>query len=444
MNYIDEALNRLKAFRAGETQFIDTASQVLKSVEPYIIENEKIFREKYLLDDILQPDFIVEFDVKWTDDKGTEHVNNCYRVQFNNALGPYKGGLRFHPSVNLSLFKSLAFEQIFKNSLTGLSLGGGKGGSDFDPKGKSDAEVKRFCEGFIDVLYKYIGVGKDVPAGDIGVGAREIKYMCDQYKKITGTLGGAFTGKKIEDGGSLVRTEATGYGLIYIVEEMLHDNGDDIKNKTVAISGSGNVAIFAAEKAEALGAKVITMSDSNGYIVDNDGIKLDIVKKIKLERRGRIKEYINDVKSAKYIDNKSPFNERCDIALPSATQNEVDENLAKILANNGCKLIAEGANMPLTFEVKNIIKDAKILYMPGKAANAGGVSVSGLEMIQNAENVHWTFEEVDSKLKNIMKNIFAKAKENAEKYGTANNKKDYQMGANIAGFKRVAEAMLAR
>ena len=390
---------------------------------------------------MVEPDRIITFRVPWVDDKGQAQVNRGYRVQFNGAIGPYKGGLRLHPSVNQSILKFLGFEQVFKNSLTGLPIGGGKGGSDFDPKGKSDREVMAFCQSFMTELYKYIGADQDVPAGDIGVGAREIGYLYGQYKKITNQYEGVLTGKGLSYGGSLARKEATGYGLVYMVNEMLKHEGQELAGKTVIISGSGNVAIYATEKAQQLGAKVVALSDSNGYVYDKDGIKLDVVKEIKEVRRGRIKEYADAVPTAVYTEGKGIWTIPCDIALPCATQNELNLEDAKTLKANGCMLIAEGANMPSTREATDYYLENGILFMPGKAANAGGVATSALEMTQNSERLSWSFEEVDEKLHGIMVNIFAKAADAAERYGVPGN---YVAGANIAGFEKVVEAMLAQ
>ncbi len=381
------------------------------------------------------------FRVPWTDDNGKVHVNRGYRVQFSSAIGPYKGGLRFHPSVNLGIIKFLGFEQIFKNSLTGLPIGGGKGGADFEPKGKSDAEVMRFCQSFMTELYKYIGPNEDVPAGDIGVGGREIGYLYGQYKKITGRYEGVLTGKGLSFGGSLARTEATGYGLIYFVEEMLKTRGTSFDGKTVTISGSGNVAIYAAEKAEALGAKVVTVSDSNGYVYDRDGIDIAALKEIKEVKRARLTEYKNYRPNSEYHEGRGVWNIPCDIALPCATQNELDENDARELIKNGCTTVGEGANMPSTLGAVEVFLESGILYSPGKASNAGGVATSALEMSQNSIRRYWTFDEVDSKLHTIMKNIHDNSAEIAKEYGKESN---YVFGANAAGFMKVADAMTAQ
>lgn len=441
MKYLDEVYDLVVKNNPNENVFHQSVKEVFKSIEPYIDENEKKFRALSLLERIVEPERVILFRVPWVDDKGEVHVNKGYRVQFNSAIGPYKGGLRFHPSVNLNVLKFLGFEQIFKNSLTGLPMGGGKGGADFDPKGKSDNEVMRFSQSFMNELYKYIGSDTDVPAGDIGVGAREIGYFFGQYKKLTDKYDGTLTGKGLTFGGSLARKEATGYGVCYIVKEMLDAANIDIKNKVVGISGSGNVAIYAAEKFTSFGARVVTMSDSNGYIFDENGINIDVIKDIKEVKRGRIREYADIVKGSKYFDGVRPWVEKIDIAIPCATQNEVELNDAKNMVINGVMLVAEGANMPLNIDAINEIRGNKILYMPGKAANAGGVSVSGLEMTQNAMHLSWTFDEVDEKLKGIMKGIFNKCSETAKEYGLGN---DYMAGANIAGFKKVAEAMMAQ
>lgn len=390
---------------------------------------------------LVEPERIISFRVPWVDDAGNVQVNKGYRVQFNSAIGPYKGGLRLHPSVNQSILKFLGFEQVFKNSLTGLPIGGGKGGSNFDPKGKSDREVMAFCQSFMTELSKYIGADQDVPAGDIGVGGREIGYMYGQYKRLTGLYEGVLTGKGLTYGGSLARTQATGYGLVYILDEMLKHNGKELAGKTVVISGSGNVAIYATEKAQQLGAKVVALSDSNGYIYDKEGIKLDVVKQIKEVRRGRIKEYADEVAGAVYTEGKGIWTVPCDIALPCATQNELNLEDAKTLKSNGCFVVAEGANMPSTREATDFFLESGMLFMPGKAANAGGVATSALEMSQNSQRLSWSFEEVDAKLKDIMVNIYAKAADAAERYGVPGN---YVAGANIAGFEKVAEAMMAQ
>ena len=441
MSYVDEVYENVVAKNPGETEFHQAVKEVLDSLKLVIEANEEKYRREAILERLVEPDRIITFRVPWVDDKGQSQVNRGYRVQFNGAIGPYKGGLRLHPSVNQSILKFLGFEQVFKNSLTGLPIGGGKGGSDFDPKGKSDREVMAFCQSFMTELYKYIGADQDVPAGDIGVGAREIGYLYGQYKKITNQYEGVLTGKGLSYGGSLARKEATGYGLVYMVNEMLKHEGQELAGKTVIISGSGNVAIYATEKAQQLGAKVVALSDSNGYVYDKDGIKLDVVKEIKEVRRGRIKEYADAVPTAVYTEGKGIWTIPCDIALPCATQNELNLEDAKTLKANGCMLIAEGANMPSTREATDYYLENGILFMPGKAANAGGVATSALEMTQNSERLSWSFEEVDEKLHGIMVNIFAKAADAAERYGVPGN---YVVGANIAGFEKVVEAMLAQ
>ncbi len=441
MSYVNEVFEKVVRENPNEPEFHQAVKEVFTTIEPAVIKNEKLYKDAGLLERIVEPERIISFRVPWVDDKGQVQVNKGYRIQFNSAIGPYKGGIRLHPSVNQGILKFLGFEQIFKNSLTGLPMGGAKGGSNFDPKGKSDNEVMRFCQSFMSELYKYIGKDTDVPAGDIGTGAREIGYFFGQYKKLTGLYEGVLTGKGLTYGGSLTRTEATGFGVVYMADEMLKDAHDGIEGKVVAISGSGNVAIYCAKKFEELGAKVITMSDSNGYIYDENGINVDVVKEIKEVRRGRIKEYVDTVKSAKYVEGKRPWGEKVDIAAPCATQNEVSGEEAKTLVSNGVKLVVEGANMPLTLEAIKVMQVSKVLYMPGKAANAGGVSVSGLEMSQNSIRLSWTFEEVDERLKGIMKNIYKQVTETASEYG---NKDDFVMGANIAGFKKVATAMLAQ
>ncbi|MEI6857598.1 NADP-specific glutamate dehydrogenase [Psychrilyobacter sp.] len=439
MSYVDEILEKLIAKNPSESEFHQSVKEVLESLRVVVEKNEDNFRKEALLERLTEPERIISFRIPWVDDSGQAHVNKGFRVQFSSAIGPYKGGLRLHPSVNQGIVKFLGFEQIFKNALTGLPIGGGKGGSDFDPKGKSDREVMAFCQSFMTELHKYIGANTDVPAGDIGVGAREIGYLYGQYKRLTGLFEGVLTGKGLTYGGSLVRTQATGYGLIYIVEEMLKQNGQqDFKDKKVVISGSGNVAIYAAEKAQELGAKVIALSDSSGYVYDKDGIDLDLIKEIKEVRRGRIKEYADAKASAVFTAGKGIWSIPCDIALPCATQNELDLEDAQILKKNGCFAIAEGANMPATMEAIDYFLENSVLFMPGKAANAGGVATSALEMTQNSQRLSWTFEEVDNKLKDIMLNIFAKTDEASKRYGLEGN---YVAGANIAGFEKVAEAM---
>jgi glutamate dehydrogenase (NADP+) len=441
MSYVDEIYAKVVEQNPGEAEFHQAVKEVLDSLRLVIDANEEKYRSVSLLERLVEPERIISFRVPWVDDKGNVQVNKGYRVQFNSAIGPYKGGLRLHPSVNQGILKFLGFEQVFKNSLTGLPIGGGKGGSNFDPKGKSDREVMAFCQSFMTELYKYIGADQDVPAGDIGVGGREIGFLYGQYKRLTGLYEGVLTGKGLTYGGSLARTQATGYGLIYILDEMLKHNNKELAGKTVLISGSGNVAIYATEKAQQLGAKVVAMSDSNGYVYDKDGIKLDVVKQIKEVRRGRIKEYVAEVPTAVYTEGKGIWTVPCDIALPCATQNELNLEDAKALKANGCFCVAEGANMPSTREATDFFLENGMLFMPGKAANAGGVATSALEMSQNSQRLSWTFEEVDAKLKDIMVNIYAKVSDAAERYGVAGN---YVAGANIAGFEKVAEAMIAQ
>ncbi len=439
MDYVERVLSNLKKQNADQPEFIEAATEILTSLKP-IIDQHPEYEQASLLERYVEPTRIIMFSVPWVDRNGKIQVNRGYRIQFNNAIGPYKGGLRFHPSVNLSILKFLAFEQILKNSLTGLPIGGGKGGSDFDPKGKTDLEVMNFCQSFMTELYKYIGPDTDVPAGDIGVGAREIGYMFGQYKRLTDTHTAVLTGRGLSYGGSLIRTEATGYGLVYITEEAMKVRNDSFEGKTVVISGSGNVAIFAAEKVYQLGGKVVAMYDSNGYVYDKDGIQLDIIKDIKLGHRGRIKEYLEKVPTATYGENiKDIWKIKCDVALPCATQNEIDEESAKALVANGVKYVAEGANMPSTLEAIAVYQAAGIVFLPAKAANAGGVATSALEMAQSSQRIFWTREEVDAKLKGIMVNIYHNIDNAAKKYGHENN---YVLGANIAGFEKVAEAMM--
>ena len=438
--YLQEVMDKVVKRNPAEPEFHQAVKEVLESLEP-VVEKYPEFIESGVIDSIVEPERIIKFRVPWVDDNGKVQVNRGFRVQFNSAIGPYKGGLRFHPSVYEGIIKFLGFEQIFKNSLTGLPIGGGKGGSDFDPKGKSDAEVMRFCQSFMTELSKHIGADTDVPAGDIGVGAREIGYMFGQYKRLRNEYVGVLTGKGLTFGGSLVRTEATGYGLCYFTDEMLKAAGKSFKGATVAISGSGNVAIFATEKATQLGAKVITLSDSNGYIVDENGVDLDTVKKIKLEERKRISEYVKYHPEAKYVDGCSGvWTVKCDIALPCATQNEINEESAKALVANGCYAVAEGANMPSTPEAIEVFLSNKILFGPAKAANAGGVATSALEMSQNSMRYSWSFEEVDAKLKQIMTDIYKNASEAAKEFGMEGN---LVAGANIAGFMKVARSMQA-
>ncbi len=441
MSYVDEIYERVVSQNPREPEFHQAVKEVLDSLRLVIDANEEKYRKAGILERFVEPERIISFRVPWVDDNGKVQVNKGYRVQFNSAIGSYKGGLRFHPSVNQSILKFLGFEQTLKNSLTGLPMGGGKGGSNFDPKGKSDREVMAFCQSFMTELYRHIGKDTDIPAGDIGVGGREVGYLFGQYKRITGLYEGVLTGKGLTFGGSLARTQATGYGLVYILDEMLKHNGKELAGRTVLVSGSGNVAIYATEKAQQLGAKVVALSDSNGYIYDKDGIQLDVVKEIKEVRRGRIKDYVDAVPTAVYTEGKGIWTIPCDIALPCATQNELNLEDARTLLANGCFAVAEGANMPSTLEATELFVEKKILFMPGKAANAGGVATSGLEQSQNALRMSWSFEEVDEKLHTIMVNIFAKAADAAERYGVAGN---YVAGANIAGFEKVVEAMLGQ
>ncbi len=440
MSYTATQLERLKAKNASEPEFIQAATEVLESLEPVIAANPK-YEQAGILERITEPERQIIFRVPWVDDQGKVQVNRGFRVQFNSAIGPYKGGLRLHPSVNLGIIKFLGFEQIFKNSLTGLPIGGGKGGSDFDPKGKSDREVMAFCQSFMTELFRHIGADTDVPAGDIGTGAREIGFMFGQYKRLRNAFEGVLTGKGLNYGGSLARTEATGYGLLYFTNAMLQKNGHDLKGMTVAISGAGNVAIYAAEKAMALGAKPVTMSDSTGWIYDPQGIDLAAIKEIKEVNRQRLSVYKEYRPDAQYHEGKGVWSVKCDVALPCATQNELNADDAKLLVDNGVIAVAEGANMPTTMEATQILQQAGVLFGPGKAANAGGVATSALEMSQNSQRLSWTFAEVDQKLKGIMENIFANADAAAEQYGHAKN---YVMGANIAGFVKVADAMIAQ
>jgi len=439
MSYVQEVLENLKKKNANEPEFIQAVTEVLESIEP-VVEKNPQYEAAGLLERLVEPERQIMFRVPWVDDNGKVHVNKGYRVQFNSAIGPYKGGIRFHPSVNLSIIKFLGFEQILKNSLTGLPIGGGKGGSNFDPKGKSDNEIMRFCQSFMTELYRHIGADTDVPAGDIGVGAREIGYLFGQYKRLANEHVGVLTGRGLTYGGSLARKEATGFGLVYITAEMLRQQNDSFEGKTVVVSGSGNVAIYACQKAQQLGAKVVAMSDSNGYVYDKDGIKLDVIKQIKEVERARIKEYANRVEGAEYHEGcRDIWGVKCDIALPCATQNELDEVGAKKLVANGTKVVAEGANMPTTLEATKVIMDAGLVFLPGKAANAGGVATSALEMAQSSQRLFWSFDEVDAKLQGIMVNIFNNIKKYADEYGFTGN---YVMGANIAGFMKVAQAML--
>ncbi len=440
--YVQDVLDIVKQRNPEQVEFQNTVKEVLTTIVPVLEKNPK-YKEAKILERMVEAERIVIFRVPWQDDKGETHINRGYRIQMNSAIGPYKGGLRFHPSVNLSILKFLAFEQVFKNSLTTLPIGGGKGGSDFDPKGKSDNEVMKFCQSFMTELCRHIGPHVDVPAGDIGVGGREIGYLFGQYKRIRDAYDSAvLTGKGLTYGGSLARTEATGYGLLYFVKNMLDDKGISLKDKTVLVSGSGNVATYAIEKAQEFGAKVVTCSDSNGYVYDPNGIDLDAVKEIKQVRRGRIKEYVETHPNAEYHEGcRGVWTVKCDIALPCATQSEIDLDSAKALVANGCKVVGEGANMPSTLEAIEYFQQSKILFAPAKAANAGGVAVSALEMSQNSERLSWTFEEVDERLKVIMKTIYQSAKKNAVEYGDPDN---LVMGANIAAFIKVADTMIAQ
>ena len=440
--YTSRVLEGLKQRNAHESEFLQAATEILESLSP-VFDKHPEYERAGLLDRFVEPERVIMFRVPWVDDQGRTQVNRGYRVQFNSAIGPYKGGLRLHPSVNLSILKFLGFEQVFKNSLTGLPIGGGKGGSDFDPKGKSDREVMAFCQSFMTELYRHIGQDTDVPAGDIGTGAREIGYLYGQYKRLTGLYEGVLTGKGLTYGGSLARTQATGYGLCYFVKNMLEANGKTVEGKTVVVSGSGNVAIYANEKITEMGGKVVAMSDSNGYVYDPNGINLDVVKQIKEVERGRIKEYAARVPGSEYHEGcKGIWTIKCDIALPCATQNELDAEGAKALIANGCFAVGEGANMPSTLEATELFLQNGVLFAPGKAANAGGVATSALEMSQNSQRLSWTFEEVDEKLKGIMKGIFEKCAEAAAEYG--DKPTNYVVGANIAGFLKVADAMMAQ
>ncbi len=440
MSYVSRIIDQVKEKNAEQPEFIQAVTEVLTSLEP-VIDAHPEYEAAGLLERIVEPERVVMFRVPWVDDEGKVQVNRGYRVEFNSALGPYKGGLRLHPSVNLGIIKFLGFEQIFKNSLTTLPMGGGKGGSDFDPKGKSDMEVMRFCQSFMTELCRHIGPNTDVPAGDIGTGGREIGFMFGQYKRIRNEFTGVLTGKGLTYGGSLARTEATGYGLGYLVQEHLECNGDSFEGKTVTVSGSGNVAIYATEKAQQLGAKVVTLSDSTGWIHDPAGIDVALLKQIKEVERGRISEYAKRREGVEYHDGRGVWSIPCDIALPCATQNELFLDDAQALAKNGCKIVAEGANMPTTTDATEFLLDNGVTFFPGKAANAGGVATSGLEMSQNSERLSWTFEEVDAKLQGIMKSIYHAADDAAKEYGHEGN---FVMGANIAGFVKLAEAMMAQ
>ena len=441
MSYVDEVIEQVIKQNPAEPEFHQAVREVLESLRVVVDANEAQFRRDALLERLVNPERQIKFRVPWIDDNGNAHVNTGYRVQFNSAIGPYKGGLRLHPSVNLGIIKFLGFEQIFKNSLTGLPIGGGKGGSDFDPKGKSDREIMAFCQSFMSELCKYIGADTDVPAGDIGTGAREIGYMFGQYKKLRGLFEGVLTGKGLSYGGSLARTEATGYGLLYIVEEMLKCYGETIEGKTITVSGAGNVAIYAIEKAQQLGAKVVTCSDSTGWVYDPDGIDVEALKEIKEVKRQRLTEYKNYRPNAQYHEGKGVWSIKCDIALPCATQNELSLEDAKTLVANGVTAVAEGANMPTTAEAIDYFQANGVFFLPGKAANAGGVATSALEMSQNSERLHWSFEKVDAKLKGIMVDLYHNIDEAAKKYGFEGN---FVVGANIAGFEKVVDAMNAQ
>ena len=442
--YVERVIEDVKTKYANEPEFCQTVEEVLSSLGP-VVDAHPEYEKVALLERMVIPERVIEFRVPWEDDNGNIHVNTGYRVQFNSAIGPYKGGLRLHPSVNLGIIKFLGFEQIFKNSLTGLPIGGGKGGSDFDPKGKSDREIMAFCQSFMTELCKYIGADVDVPAGDIGTGAREIGFMFGQYKRIRGMYEGVLTGKGLSYGGSLARTEATGYGLLYLTEELMKCHGESLEGKTVAVSGAGNVAIYAIEKAQQLGAKVVTCSDSTGWIYDEDGIDVALLKEVKEVKRARLTEYAAARKSAQYHEKKNGehgvWTVKCDVALPCATQNELDIEDAKQLVANGVKVVCEGANMPTTLEATKYLQDSGVLFVCGKASNAGGVATSALEMSQNSERLSWTFEEVDEKLQGIMVNICHNMVNAAKKYGHEGN---YVVGANAAGFEKVAEAMMAQ
>ena len=441
MSYMNEVLEKVIAQNPNQPEFHQAVAEVLESLAPVIEKNEEKYRKEALLERLTMPERIIQFRVPWVDDQGNVQVNNGYRVQFNGAIGPYKGGIRLHPSVNTSVMKFLSFEQTFKKSLTGLPIGGGKGGSDFDPKGKSDREIMAFCQSFMNELYKYIGADTDVPAGDIGVGAREVGYMFGQYRRLKGVYEGVFTGKGLSFGGSLARPQATGYGLLYMTRKMLAANGQTLEGKTVAVSGAGNVATYAIEKAWQLGAKPVTCSDSTGWIYDPEGIDVELLIEVKQVKRARLTAYAAARPSAQYHEGKGVWSVKCDIALPCATQNELHLDDAKLLVENGCMAVCEGANMPTTLEATKYLQSKGIYFVPGKAANAGGVAVSALEMSQNSQRLSWTFEEVDSKLQGIMENIFENLDKAAKAYGMDGN---YVAGANIAGFQKVADAMLAQ
>ena len=441
MNYTEKVLQKLVKENPNEPEFHQAAKEILQTLAP-AIEKHPEYEKAALLERFIEPERVILFRVPWVDDAGNVQVNKGYRVQFNSAIGPYKGGIRFHPSVNLSVIKFLGFEQILKNSLTGLPIGGGKGGSDFDPKGKSDNEIMHFCQSFMTELTRHVGADTDVPAGDIGVGAREIGYMFGQYKRLRNAHVGVLTGRGLSYGGSLARKQATGYGLVYITAEALRVRGDSYQGKTVVVSGAGNVAIYAAEKAQTLGAKVVAMCDSNGYVYDKNGVNLDVIKQIKEVERARIKEYAARVPGSEYHEGcKGIWTVACDIALPCATQNELDAESAAALLQNGVKMVGEGANMPTTVEAPALFQNAGIIFLPGKAANAGGVATSALEMAQSSGRLYWSFEEVDAKLKSIMENIYHNIDNAAKEYGEEGN---YVLGANIAGFAKVAEAMMAQ
>lgn len=441
MGYVDEVLDLVKEKNSGESEFIQAVTEVLNTLRPVIDANEELYRNNAILERITEPDRAIFFRVPWVDDKGQVQVNRGYRVQFNNVIGPYKGGLRFHPSVNLSIIKFLGFEQCFKNSLTSLPMGGGKGGSDFDPKGRSDREIMAFCQSFMSELQKHIGADIDVPAGDIGVGAREVGYMYGQYRRLTGLYEGVLTGKGLSFGGSLVRTEATGYGLLYITQELLRKHGETLSGKTVVVSGSGNVATYAIEKVIQLGGKPVTCSDSTGWIYDPEGIDVELLKEVKQVKRARLTEYAAARPGAQYHEGKGVWTIPCDVALPCATQNELLIDDASTLVANGCQYVLEGANMPTSLDATEYLQENGVAFVPGKASNAGGVATSGLEMSQNSERLSWTAEEVDSKLQGIMANIFKNIDEASKKYGMEGN---YVAGANIAGFEKVVDAMLAQ
>ena len=441
MSYVDSILERVQQQNPHEPEFNQAVKEVLESLRPVIEANEEKFKRDALLERLTTPERVIMFRVPWVDDNGQVQVNNAYRVQFNGAIGPYKGGMRFHPSVNLSIMKFLAFEQTFKNSLTGLPMGGGKGGSDFNPKGKSDREVMAFCQSLMNELFRHIGANTDVPAGDIGVGAREVGYMFGQYKRLRDVYEGVFTGKGLSYGGSLARTQATGYGVLYLTDEMLKCNGHSIEGKVVAVSGAGNVATYAIEKAWQLGAKPVTCSDSSGWIYDPDGIDVATLIEVKQKMRARLTEYAARRPSAVYHEGKGVWSTPCDVALPCATQNELLIDDAKMLVANGCMAVVEGANMPTTLDATKYLQDSGVYFVPGKASNAGGVATSGLEMTQNSERLSWSFDEVDAKLKTIMVNIFHNLDDAAKQYGMEGN---YVAGANIAGFMKVADAMTAQ